>query len=363
MKIGILTFHFAHNYGAVLQAYALKEVLKSMGHSVEVIDYLPDYFFNKYNPFSVKKSSFYSFARSLLGKCKILPTFFLHIKRYLGFKNFINKYLNPVKIDLESSDHGFDVFIFGSDQIWNPNITNRGFDKVYFGDFAGSLGKKNVAYAASAGGYKFTCDDVKKIEDLLSRFYKISVREESLKNIILKLRPGSVEQVLDPVLLANSENFKSITHSSIKMKKYVLVYQVVEDPKTMRIAKHIAKQFGCDVIELTARISFSLSTSKDQSAAPQKFVSYFNNAEYVVTTSFHGTVFSILFGRPFYVVGLNPEHDNRSKSLLTSLGLENRLVDKHSLPEVSNIDYRLVNNRLEELRMNSCSFLVGAIDG
>jgi hypothetical protein len=362
VKIGILTFHCAHNYGAVLQAYGLKEVLKSLGHSVEIIDYRPKYFANKYNPFAFQNSSFYDFLRSVLGKYRIIPTLFWQLKRNIGFNNYINRVLKPVRIDLEKTDNEFDVFIVGSDQIWNPNITGKCFDKVYFGEFKASSKKKIVAYAASAGGYTFSVEEMKQLKELFSKFHRISVREETLKDKFSCLGVGAVEQVLDPVLLATGDVFKKISNHVVRKGKYVLVYQVVVDPETMRIAKDIAMKLDADVVELTAKVSFSFSFHKDQSAPPNKFIGYFNNAEFIVTTSYHGMVFSILFGKPFYVVSLDSNHDNRSRSLLISLGLEDRLIPKFLYPKSLKIDYTLTNMKLDKLRQNSLDFLVGALD-
>ena len=142
MKIGILTFHCAHNYGAVLQCYAMQEFLRSKGHDVEVINYRPNYLLKPYKIFNVKRFSSKKPIRILKGLILEFLLFPVRLKRFYGFENFINNKLILSKtVTKESIPSNYDIYIVGSDQIWNPKIT-KGFDEIYFCRFPFEKGKK-----------------------------------------------------------------------------------------------------------------------------------------------------------------------------------------------------------------------------
>ncbi len=355
MKIGILTFHCAHNYGAVLQCYALQEVLKSLGHNVKVIDYRPTYLVNCYKTLKLTVSRH---PRWLLKHTvKEFLKFSREKRRHQAFSRFIES-----RLDLSPRSDGkffvsnMDAYIFGSDQIWSPAIT-RGFDDIYWGKLPFNKGnKKYITYAASLGKESLTEEEKECVSENLKNFDAVSVRESSLKNLLAPLTDKKVEQVLDPTLLAPCAVWDKLD-DKIEEGKYVLVYQVRQDPNTMAIARHIAQQINAKIVILEAYVNWRNESERKSCASPEDFVAYIKHASCVVTTSFHGTAFSVIFNKPFYCLKFSDSTDARSKSLLRSLHLENRMIDKRDRPSFSDIDYSEANVVLNQWRKDSMAFL------
>ncbi len=362
MKIGILTFHCAHNYGAVLQCYALQETLKQMGHDVEVIDYRPEYLLAPYRRFDVHRF----ISRNPLKMAKKCVTEIVlankRIIRYDSFNRFITKELRlSEKTEGKSIPQKYDVYVMGSDQIWNPKITN-GFDPVYFGDFGFPKdNKKYVAYAASMGATSLEDDAKAFYMKALKSFDSVSVREIQLAALLQPLTDKKVEIVLDPTLLVDRNLWSGITKTHRIKEKYVLVYQVRYDSNTLRIAYDIAKEIGAVVVEITAFFNPRLKKNRLQCASPEEFIGWIGNASCVVTTSFHGTAFSVIFNKPFYCIALGDNGDSRSASLLKNIGLEDRMINKNDSPGFSGINYDHPNAKLSLLKEKSKEYLLKAI--
>lgn len=364
MKIGILTFHCAHNYGAVLQCYATQEFLRSKGYDVEIINYRPDYLLEPYRLLKkrIRYRGFIRFIKDIIQELIIFPTRYQHWK---GFRRFITQRLllsQPIDDNsLISAD--YDAYLVGSDQIWNPNIT-QGFDKAYFCDFSFEKGtKKYIAYAASMEAKSLDLEKEWFYRRQLKRFDAISVREENLMKMLSPLVDTPIIHVLDPTLMVPRSMWNKLTSKPFADDKYVVVYQVFPNDNTMRIAKHIADQISAKVVNVVANmanISFYTRHSH-QNATPEDFITILRNAACVVTTSFHGTAFSLIFNRPFYTLKLNIGWDERSTSLLNQLNLQDRMIDITSNPKFTEIDYSKVDPLLDKLRKESQDFLLTAI--
>ena len=360
MKIGILTFHCADNYGAVLQAYGLQEYLSSFGHEVYIINYKPKYLTAPYRAFrnETPKGGIFIKLKYTFRNILIAP---IRLKRNLAFRKFRKTFLNCINFDFNNTENNFDIFIFGSDQIWNPQITN-GFDKIFFGDFSAIRGKKAISYAASAGSIANIngISDKKYIQKQLSNFYAIGVREESLLKL---LSPTPCSLTIDPVLLAGKDVFLNIANHHIN-GRYLLLFQLYHDYKVEDIALKIAKEKGLPVV----KINSSSESLKDKgiisNASPELFLSYLKNASYIVTSSFHGVAFSILFERNFTSVCLNTASGERVYNLLQQLGLQNRIttLNGHKY-ETNDIDYHTVKHLYEIFRDKSERFIHTAING
>ena len=355
MKIGILTFHCAHNYGAVLQCYATQEFLRSKGHDVEIINYRPKYLLQPYLLFNIRRIISRNPILMLKKVIKEILTFHIRYKRWKGFEKFINNRLILSEcVEKTSIQSKYDIYIVGSDQIWNNRITNG--DDTYFCKFPFEKGcKKYISYAASMEAT--TLDKNALYKNLLNDFDAISVREKNIQNLLTPYTNLPIQHVLDPTLMVSPKIWDSLPSKSDNKDKYVVVYQVAENPNTIRIAEHIAEQIGAKVKILVAWIGKS-SSIKFQDATPEDFVDTIRNAACVVTTSFHGTAFSIIFNKPFYTIKLNAGWDTRSESLLKSISLEERLIGIDDTPIFSAIDYSDVNIKLEELRQESQNFLL-----
>lgn len=355
MEIGILTFHCAHNYGAVLQCYALQEFLIKKGYNVEVIDYRPSYLIAPYKTPNLFVSR--NIKRMLRNTIAQMLKYPKAVRRHKAFTKFIEDRLKLSQpCDEKHIMPDKDAYIFGSDQIWNYKITNGG-DDVYWGILPfDKKDKKYIAYAASMGIEKVTGKEKERIAGKLKIFDAVSVRENSLKNLLASISDIKVEQVLDPTLLAPRSVWNKLT-DCVKERGYVLVYQVRGDTNTMDFARHIASQLNANVISLESYVRCKVERGKKSCASPEDFVAYIKHASCVVTTSFHGTAFSVIFNRPFYCLELGDGEDGRSKSLLNSLHLDDRMVDKLERPSFSDIDYSEANEILKALRKSSEQFL------
>lgn len=331
MKIGIFTFHCAVNYGAVLQTYCLQEVLKGMGHDVYVIDYRPKYLFEPYKIFSYNPASFGSYLAKCKGLLRACLVSFIRWKRNRAFFQFISNHLNLYKLDLNDESNDFDAFVFGSDQIWNPKITN-GFDKVYLGDFPAAKGKKLIAYAASAGCISYFCgENVDYFLSRLQHFDKVTGREKSLVEYINQNSSIISEVVFDPVLLAGSTVLNNLLFQNrIKEKSqqlpYLLLFQLTRNDDIASYAATIAKSRGLKMIEIATMCESLSNNNMKQALSIEQLLSYFINAVYIVTTSFHGTVLSMLFKKPFNTISINDSMDERVLSLLRELHLSDRML-------------------------------------
>lgn len=362
MKIGILTFHSAVNYGAVLQAYGLQEYLKSLGHDIYLIDYRPLYLSDPYNVFMWNWDKKLSAIRNILLLIRNIVVLPIRVLRRYRFKRFIRRFLNisPNSI-LYDENSDFDAFIFGSDQIWNPKIT-RGLDRIFFGCFPAARNKRLVSYAASAG----SIDNIEFVENdflsLLSKYTDIGVREQTIANYIHQHSSLLCRVTLDPVLLAGRTVFDSIALRQSVHRPYLLVFKLWYRGTAVadEVAKEIAKQRNLKIVEF-----LSLESTKNlraiASASPERFLSLFRYADYIITTSYHGTVFSILFEKDFNVVALDNSIE-RMKCLLSVLDLNDRIIYEKSDNIASNsVDYNRVNSKLQDLRACSGSFIHQAL--
>lgn len=358
MKIGILTFHCAINYGAVLQAYALKEFLKKMGHNVYVIDYKPYYLKKPYRIFLFSYNcnlSIKQLVKNWFYACLVVP---IRWKRYRAFNSFIKKRLNLCDLDLNDNRNDFDAFVFGSDQIWNTRLTN-GIDKVFWGDCIAVKGKKLIAYAASAGcEQNLKAENVLSFKSVLDSFSAVSVRESSLQTFFKKQFYTDVPVVLDPVLLIGRSIFDQLATTVDCMCPYLLLFQFENNKSVSKYAAKLAEKMNLKLVEITSSTNAIKNKKLKQTLSPEKFLGYIKNASYIITTSFHGTALSILFEKNFSTVSCGRQMDERVSSLLTFLGIKERLcsIDSDEILNVM-IDYTLVNDRLQKIRNASESFL------
>lgn len=315
MKIGILTFHNADNYGAVLQCYALQETLKKQypNDDVYVIDYKCPVIENSYIP------------RINFKRPWSILTYFKTKKIRKTFKQFRKNYFNLGTPDFSS----YDVIYYGSDQIWSSKLTNR--DLTYFGK--GFKGIK-IAYAASDGG-EMNYDS--EICELLNKFSKISCREKTMTEKLLKCDlKVPIETVCDPVFLLTREEWQKIAKLP-KQDNYVLAYKIRQnldfDSEAENIGKHLNKNVIQIVYAKSLRKFFYNRQQFSESIIPEQFVGYFAKADFVLTTSFHGTAFSIIFDKEFYVLKI----DNASERI-TDLLTELNIIDRYGTSVQENIE-------------------------
>ncbi len=370
--VGIMTFHNSINYGAVLQAYALKKKLSDMSIDAEFIDYHDHARFNKNRPFMLRARHYawQYIAKLLTGSTRQRRT-----------DSFCQKYLrvSPNKFQsaelLYADPPLYDAYIVGSDQVWNPSCYG-GEDPSWFLSFAPE-GKRRIAYAPSFGVSKVLHVYEDKFREWLGKIDHLSVREIEGKDIIFQLTQREAEIVLDPTLLLTENEWEEVRVPQSSTRPYILCYFMGNDQKVIKaildIAKGLSKQTGCDIIRIGQkdymRLNFYANSVFD--AGPSEFLGLIHNASFVVTNSFHGVAFSVNFKKQFFIPvndKLPPEKalNSRVTTLLHTLDLEQRCVPIGSDLTDNNqleIDYSKVTEKLDFERMKSIVFLQNALRG
>lgn len=305
MKICTITCQNADNHGARLQCYALVKHLQKQGHEVEVIDYRPYYMRDP--------RLWYWPGNSIKGWAKLflqIPFRMRNVRRHRCFDEFSKKYIPLTRIynnieELRQNPPVADMYIAGSDQIWNTTFPN-GTDPGYYLDF-GSEEIRRESFAASFATREIVPSAREFVKENLKRFDKITVREQSALKILEDLGcHGTLQE--DPVFLLSAEEWNEIADGTGDGEQYVLVYDFYADEKIMQVAQSIAAEKGCKIYAICP-MKLSYADKNFVYSGPETFVSLIKNASCVVSNSFHGTVFAMIYHVPFKVVdrpdGLN----------------------------------------------------------
>ena len=357
LKVKMLTFHNAENYGATLQAYALKETLKKLGTNPSFVNYENKAILSDYK--LIRTNSLKSFFSSLW----FLPR---NLKRKISFKSFSDacldtnskKYteISQIEQDIEDTD----IFVAGSDQIWNPELTG-GLSDIYTLNFETDKNIKRLIYGASLGNEELLQKHALDFKAKTEKLDYISVREQSIINQLENICGKKIEQVIDPTLLLDKYDWDKLilnnATTNLKGKKYILVYTLFESDQVTKIANYISKLTGLKVIHFRKYNAYNNEYMSLYSKGPIDFVNAFKNAEYIITNSFHGTVFSIIYEKKFYSV-LPKEREGRIKDLLETLSLDCRIVEKiENINSDENIDYTFAKDKIEEMKSQSIEYL------
>lgn len=348
-KIGILTFHRAYNYGAVLQCYALQEVLKGLGHDVYVIDYRQPWTEEVYKIFSLSIAFKYcSPIYTLRYFVNLLNRYKCFSIRKKIFRSFIDKHLQQTPPCITDIPQNFDYYIIGSDQLWGLNCLGGKPDMVYWGNFKHPSKSKIVGYAISTNTKSLNLLGINFINRYIQNFSALSVRENNISKELKEITRKDIPVCCDPTLLTDKTLWNSLINRKWEKRKYILMYQVRYNDRNLlkKKAYNLANQFDCEVIDLS-----------EMTYKVEDFVSLFKYATYVVTTSFHATVFSIIFEKPFYAIRLNDGHDGRYENILNILGLGQCCVDMDAKLTCQPIDYVQVRQNLSLYRETSIEFL------
>lgn len=351
-KIKILTFHRAVNYGALLQTYALYQSVKKYNEEVEILDYRCPNIENYYYRIFAKEKTVQEILKSILFVRK-------QRKRNQKFEKFREKYLKLADASvLERVEAETDRFLVGSDQVWNYGCT--GGDTTYLLDFVKEK-KKKYSYAVSFGKMTRSEEEKMKLLEYLKNFECFSMREEKGRKWIATHLGKESRLDLDPTLLLSCEEWKKISVVP-KEKNYILIYSVNLPDKILEIGRRIAKEMGKKLIVITLNNKYyAKKTEKNESEASiEEFLGWFLMADFIITNSFHGTVFSILFEKEFFTLenektGLD---NSRLQTLLERTGLLERL--KKEIRETDfqkKIDYKTVKTKQKEMRQDSLSYL------
>lgn len=354
MRIGIATFHWSQNYGALLQTYALKKIIEEYGHEVFIIDKRPTLMSKKESLISRVKDSILAVSHPLDG-------WRINEQKTL-LEEFREKYFSLRK---EEDVGRLDVIVCGSDQIWNSKLTGGKLEPLYFGESKYIACDYRISYAASLGECEIPKSDIEEFTRLVNNINVISVREESLINEVNKYTDKKVENVLDPTLLLKKSDYEELISSRIEKKqRYVLIYQNTYDERLYKIAKAVAKQKGLKVIEIARKRYRPLQRCETiLNGGVETFLAMYKDADYVVTNTFHGTVFAIQFEKEFVSIPLKGR-ESRVLNLLQKVKLENRIIRDSNVEfilNLSNIDYSHVKEELYIQKKKSCSYLFKAI--
>ena len=305
-KVGIITFQGSVNFGAQLQAYALQKTITSFNYDCEVLSF-----------------SFNS--------------------------------------NIKESNDNYDMFVTGSDQVWNPDRTKK--TTAYL---LGFTNKKKISYAASFGVGEIKEELYPVYKENLLKFNYVSVRENTGANLYKRITGKTAQVVLDPTLLLNKEQWSQYLNISNKKDDYVLIYMLEYSKELVETAKKFAKEHKLNykIISGTPRIFYYKGVQWNMS--PIKFIELFYNAKYVFTNSFHGTVFAINFEKQLFVKLLekNTKVNNRITDILKMLNLDGRIINKEkNINKFNDIDYTNVSKLLNNEREKSKNFLKMALEG
>lgn len=360
MKIGILTYHRAHNYGAMLQAYATKTFLQSKGYGdVRIMDYEPEdskYYYAVFDRHTFSKIDILRKIKFLIRKN---PLWMLRKqRRRKAFIDFYDTYLTP----FWNKNEQLDILIYGSDQIWNIDDSKslKEQDTCYFGDNTLHAYRK-IAYSASMGIVKPgpTLDDV--VRSYMTNFQAVSVRETVLRDYIQCIVPNmDVRVTVDPVFLLSKEQWEKLVPEEKPMEKYILVYNLRGEPAVNQLADRLQLKTGYAVKHLTFDVSTWSKKAYLDLADPPRFLWLIKNAECLVASSFHGIAFSIIFHTPFYAS--LPNHALRIKSLLSMAGLEERWFENIEQLNEMPINWLKVDESMANVIKQSKDYLIGEIE-
>ncbi len=363
MKTGLVTFYHIHHYGALLQAYATERAVEALGGECEIVDYY------------VNQNNALFRAPTGLGSAAADAHTALHYgalkARYDRFEAFSRQYLKRSShryesaAELAGADLPYDVILSGSDQIWNPKIFPDGkFDPVFFGAFSQ---KRKIAYAPSFGIPSVPEGMEEELRSYLDAFSHISVRERQGQAIVEHVTGKTVPVVLDPTLLLDQSAWSAIAAPPAEKGGYILCYCISKPGALAPYIRRLAEETGLPVVQLCGirqRVHPKARCVLD--AGPAEFLGLFRGASYVCTNSFHGTVFSVQFQKPFFTAVAPSElaapESSRTFSLLSRLGLENRVVGKGDTADVHDaICWSEVERRLEQARRDSVEYLRRAL--
>lgn len=341
-----ITCHNAYNYGAVLQTYALYTYLTELGYKGKVINY--------------KNKNFYKAKTNNIIKKVIRP--FVRMPDFVKGNKVFGKFLKDyiVLTDKMSNEKELKeklpksrVYITGSDQVWNCSPGEVGNDDNYFLSFVDGNNAKKISYAASIAMESLNEQQEKRMKKLLSDFSEISVREQTAVNILNKMGYSNVNQVIDPVYLLSIDLWKKLLKKStliekLKEEKYILVYGFLRQKNVYDYAKRLAKNKHCKIYNVNTLIEdFTLNTDKYfWNVSPEDFLALIYYAEDIVTNSFHGVSFSIIFNKNFHLFGKKGNSSSRMFDLVKMLGLEKRIVSEKEGLLLTETDYNEAKQKL-----------------
>lgn len=364
MKVGILTFPNSTSYGASLQMYALYSTVREMADDVQIINYHNPYM--KWQKHTAKMSQLSPHRRFVT----IMGMKLLHYRQYAGFRRFESKMLknprNPVskKNSLLRIGKSYDAVICGSDQVWNPDITNQ--DLSFFLDFCGPETRR-ISYAPSFGVDQLPEEYAAVVKNELLRFSNLSVREVSGQKLIQELIGRDAQLVVDPTLLLNSSDWEKCEKAHpAAMGEYILYYTVRSSETLWQYCLEMAKEQELKILRIGSNIISKHMKNTDWGeyvcdVSPDEWLYLIHHARYIVTNSFHGTAFAINYRKDFFVE-FSSLTNSRLSNIVKLLGLENQIVQGDRRDLSLTTDYSLAEKLLPRMKADSLNYLKQALE-
>lgn len=383
-SVGIITMHKVPNFGSALQAYALQRKVDELGYEAELIDY---HYPNEYHcakqglTYFPQRSTFRLFMLNVIARLMLalrLSKFKKkaeeRVNRYELLKNYRRFYKKFFKLSrfydsIESvcdNPPDYDIYVTGSDQVWNPRFVAN--DPVFFLDFAG-VGKPRLSYAASMSSRRIDKEFENSYKVYLEKYDAISVREKSTAEIVSRVTGGETDVVCDPSLLLDKGEWLGICPKESLLKEnflllYIQSYSYDPYPNIVTFTKKLAERLGLKVVILLGlRKGYSIDGAVTfETAGPFEFLQLFRDAQFVVTTSFHGTAFALNFKKVFYSVVKKIDGDDcRIADFLRQCSAEHHLLEIDSLESIKNLPQANTADtevrKLQEFRGQSLDFL------
>lgn len=330
-EVGILTFHCSDNFGAMLQAYGLKRFLREHGVQAEIVRYAPFFMTGRHwwAPYW-PAANLWKWVRSTAGALLVFSRHLLHWREFSTRRKSMARFRREYLIDVRQPRIRFSpglrrlpyrTYLVGSDQIWNPSIT-YGLRRVYFGGFQSDRKKRVIAYAASLGGASLLPRYDREFARLIRNVDVVSLREAEAAPYVKRFYHGKITTALDPVFLLEKTAWQEVERRPSRLD-YILVYATERNPNMAGYIHELSQKTGLRVVELEEPRSGS-AAEVDAAAGPAEFLGYIHDAAYVVTNSFHGTAFSILYQKQFLTFA-HSSVNARIVNVLRLHGLEARL--------------------------------------
>lgn len=342
MKVGIITFHNADNYGAVLQCYALQQFLISLGHVVNVIDYRNSHIEKAYEPEYKLKDV----IKSII-KLHYKSEYLNRSHKRAAFNTFRLKYLKLSKrVSIDNIPQDYDAYIIGSDQVWTVKCSG-GYDPVFFGKFQRPENSLLIGYAISSQADFLVPLSLEDIEERVAAFDFLSFREKKIADLVYRVTNRQTPITIDPTLLSDEDLWDSILKSQWSKRKYVVVYEVRKKGSIEKKADEYARKNNLELVNLS-RGGYGI----------EDFVSIIKYAQGVITTSFHATVFSVIFRTPLCSIKLHDGGDERYVSLLNILKLKQHIFSvEDEISTIPKINEEGLAALLSSYRKESVNFL------
>ncbi len=368
-RTATITFHASHNYGSMLQAYALQQTLLELGYSNDIINLRTERQDLMYagaiaSPFRSPIRLFRSIIKNLFYRQFIED----NKKKYYLFENFLSDHLKLTERyktleEIAAANIDYDCYISGGDQIWN--VSPEDFDWSYYLPFVNH--GKRISFAVSMGPHpEFTEEEQDKVKSYLNRYDAIAVREQGTADMVKRIADKTALQTLDPVFLLDRTKWETLSLSKPIIKEdYILLYSPAYNESAYKVAEAISQKLNIKVVNtILYKQIHEYKFENNLAVGPIEFLNLIANAKLVISGSFHALAFSVIYNTPFYAV--NGEKDNRMRNLLQTMGLEDRTINTENVARKATLaltcNFDAANSFVAKQRTEALNYLSSSIN-